>query len=291
MPWVYGEEAPKILAKLLGMKQKLMPYIYSNVSSNLQLGAIILTPSAGHQSQRCVSCFYPPLTYSDEHCTAIITEDIRVRKLLLIFPHTKTNSIPPPVQRAMWLDFPSDRTTHHLDLQYMFGPSLLVAPVFVPQEVPLEYYLPEGTWTSLWDFTVQKQGPSWVKELVDLDHIPVWIRPGSVIIFGPLGTRRPDYELSKGVEVGIFELGSGHNTEVQVPSGKLKESGGRIGAKREGSKLYIDLTWNGMEIASIFFVYSGVTTLKAVSGATISQKQQKAIVPNRGATQIVVDLE
>lgn len=41
----------------------------------------------------------------------------------------KANETGLPIQRAMILDFEDDRTCHNLDRQYMFGDSLLVAPV------------------------------------------------------------------------------------------------------------------------------------------------------------------
>lgn len=35
-----------------------------------------------------------------------------------------------PLMRSMFLEFPDDPTARPLDRQYMFAPSLLVAPVF-----------------------------------------------------------------------------------------------------------------------------------------------------------------
>ena len=60
--------------------------------------------------------------------------------------HTKGH----PLMRAMFLEFIEDRTTHYLDQQFMLGPSLLVAPSFVPDTEITEYYLPAGRWTSFY---------------------------------------------------------------------------------------------------------------------------------------------
>ncbi|KAG8938339.1 hypothetical protein FRC04_009029 [Tulasnella sp. 424] len=49
-----------------------------------------------------------------------------------------------PVQRHTMLEFPADRTTLHLDQQFMFGRSLLVAPVFTTDDRDTEYYVPAG---------------------------------------------------------------------------------------------------------------------------------------------------
>ena len=70
-----------------------------------------------------------------------------------------------PVQRAMFLEFLWDRTTHYLDRQYMLGPNLLVAPVFVPEGEESEYYLPPGRWTSFFHPTRTIEGPLRAKEV------------------------------------------------------------------------------------------------------------------------------
>ncbi len=70
------------------------------------------------------------------------------------------------MQRAMFLEFPDDPTTQWLDRQYMLGPSLLVAPVFVPVEEESIYYIPKGRWTYYWDQTRTILGPLWVREVV-----------------------------------------------------------------------------------------------------------------------------
>lgn len=53
-----------------------------------------------------------------------------------------------PVMRPMQLEFPDDPAVGYLDRQYMLGTDLLVAPVF-SGDGSVEFYLPEGEWTSL----------------------------------------------------------------------------------------------------------------------------------------------
>ncbi|KAI0933893.1 hypothetical protein AcW1_005587 [Taiwanofungus camphoratus] len=141
-----------------------------------------------------------------------------------------------PVQRAMFLEFPGDRTTHYLDRQYMFGPALLVAPVFVPQGEDSEYYLPAGRWTSFFHPQHTLDGPTWVREAVPLDEIPVWVRPGTVLCLGPRGMGRPDYELSKGVEVQVYELAERQIVQTEVPTGNGARVAGTVRAERQGQE-------------------------------------------------------
>src|SRR5215216_87949 len=53
-----------------------------------------------------------------------------------------------PVLRSMLLEFPDDPACAYLDLQYMLGDSLLVAPVF-SHDGSVSYYVPAGRWTNL----------------------------------------------------------------------------------------------------------------------------------------------
>ncbi|KAH7915998.1 glycoside hydrolase family 31 protein [Hygrophoropsis aurantiaca] len=163
VPWQYGEDAAKSMAKFLDAKHRLMPYIYSHA---------VQAHTNGH-----------------------------------------------PLPRAMFLEFPDDRTTHYLDRQYMLGPSLLVAPVFVPKEEETEYYLPAGRWTSFFHPERTIQGPAWVRETVPLDEIPVWVRPGSILALGPAGSGRPDYALNQNLELHLYEIEPGQSVTAVLSNG------------------------------------------------------------------------
>ena len=79
-----------------------------------------------------------------------------------------------PMMRAMLLEFPEDRTCWYLDQQYMFGPDLLVAPVF-SAEGTVEFYLPAGDWTNYFTGEVIAGG-RWVTERHDFDSLPLYVR-------------------------------------------------------------------------------------------------------------------
>jgi alpha-D-xyloside xylohydrolase len=81
----------------------------------------------------------------------------------------------------MLLEFPEDRTTHSLDVQYMFGPSLLVAPAFKNNEEEVEWYLLKGRWTSFWPAADVIDGTVLVKRKVPYDEIPAFVKPGSLL--------------------------------------------------------------------------------------------------------------
>ncbi len=79
-----------------------------------------------------------------------------------------------PVLRAMTLEFPDDYNCRYLDMQYMLGSALLVAPVFSPTG-DVAYYLPEGEWLNLLTGETA-QGNCWRKEKHGYLSIPLWVR-------------------------------------------------------------------------------------------------------------------
>lgn len=111
-------------------------------------------------------------------------------------PHVNGTS----VMRSMFVEFPDDPACRTLDRQYMFGPSMLVAPVFT-YSGEVSYYLPDGVWTN-W-LTGEKAQGGWRKETHDYDSIPLWVRDGSVIVTNP-GETKPDRVYGENALVSVF---------------------------------------------------------------------------------------
>jgi len=141
-----------------------------------------------------------------------------------------------PMLRAMMLEFPNDPACGYLDLQYMLGDSLLVAPVF-SHDGTVSYYVPEGRWTNLLNGSVIA-GPHWVREAHDFLSLPLLVRPNSII---PIGSRtdQPDYDYSDGVTLRVYQLDDGKNVKVEIPSlkGKIETT---FDIRREGQMIRIE---------------------------------------------------
>jgi len=100
------------------------------------------------------------------------------------------------MMRALVMDFPEDRNALDINDQFMFGKSLLVCPVTTPMYSKdtkedfstvgtREIYLPSGTgWMDFWTGERLKGGQKVVRE-APLDIIPLYVRAGSVIPYGP----------------------------------------------------------------------------------------------------------
>lgn len=168
--------------------------------------------------------------------------------------------------RAMFLQFPEDPTTHHLDRQYMFGPSLLVAPVFVPLGEESVYYLPAGKWTSFFHPERVVQGPVWMTEHVPIGDIPVWVRPGSVLCLGAAGIGRPDYSFAENLYIQAYELEEGQPAHVEIPSEEGTGVQATVSVIRSGNEVKAELSGAGSLVALEVYT-DGISRVQTLSGA------------------------
>ena len=120
-----------------------------------------------------------------------------------------------PMLRAMFLEFPDDPACDYLDLQYMLGDSLLVAPVFT-HNGSVNYYVPAGLWTGLLNGNTV-EGPCWMRETYDFMSLPLLVRPNTAL---PVGSRtdRPDYDYSDDITLKVFQLENGGRIRVEIPT-------------------------------------------------------------------------
>jgi len=89
------------------------------------------------------------------------------------------------LMRPLVMDFPSDKTATGISDQYMFGPSLMISPVYSYKQRERTVYLPgnEG-WYDL-ESGVFISGNQQQSISAPYDRMPVHVRAGSIIPFGP----------------------------------------------------------------------------------------------------------
>lgn len=155
-----------------------------------------------------------------------------------------------PMLRAMVLEFPEDRACRYLDLQYMLGDSLLVAPVFRP-DGEVEYYMPEGRWVHLLSGKTE-QGGCWKKETYDYMSLPLFVRENHIIVTGNRDDV-PDYDYTDEFTILVPEFEDGAEYRCLLPTVE-GENAAVITAKREGSEITVDvsekLNWNIRKIGA-----------------------------------------
>jgi alpha-D-xyloside xylohydrolase len=89
------------------------------------------------------------------------------------------------IMRAMVMDFTSDKNVHGIGDQYMFGPSLLVAPVYKYKTVKRIVYFPGSV--GWYDFYSGKyiEGGKYLEVDAPYERIPLFVKEGSIIPVGP----------------------------------------------------------------------------------------------------------
>lgn len=89
------------------------------------------------------------------------------------------------IMRAMVMDFGSDKTVKNIGDQYMFGPSLLVAPVYKYRARSRNVYFPSSC--GWYDFYtgIYILGGHQLQVDAPYEQIPLFVKEGSIIPFGP----------------------------------------------------------------------------------------------------------
>ena len=165
----------------------------------------------------------------DEESSEVVRHFTRLKCRLMPYIYQKAveaHETGVPVLRPMMLEFPEDPACEDLDLQYMLGDALLVAPVF-KESGEVTYYVPEGEWIDLLSGQ-RKAGGRWYKETYDFFSLPLLIRPGKAIPLGriPEGAEaQPDYDYLQGIEIVPGVFGEGDSYRVHIPDLQGKTAG------------------------------------------------------------------
>ena len=171
---------------------------------------------SSHSRLHGSSSYRVPWLFDEESCD-VVRKFTRLKCRLMPYLYgaaVEAHEHGTPMMRPMMLEFPDDPACDTLDRQYMMGESLLVAPVF-HADSHVDYYLPDGLWTSLLDGR-KVQGGHWQRETHDFLSLPLMVRPGTVL---PMGKHddRPDYDYTDGLELHVYQLAEGQTVTVKIP--------------------------------------------------------------------------
>ena len=117
---------------------------------------------------------------SNTHNCATVCSPISISKRLQA-THTAK-----PIVRALVIDYPHDRNVWHIDDQYLFGDSMLIAPILASLEESTQrtLYLPAGIWIDYWNKEVINSRGEWIERPIDLETMPIYVKAGSIIPYG-----------------------------------------------------------------------------------------------------------
>lgn len=125
-------------------------------------------------------------TYDKVEPILIDYDKLRYRLMPYIYSLAwKVSSEDYTIQRPLVMDWRTDPKTWNLGDEFMFGPAILVSPVLKAGAVRRNVYLPASEeWYDFWT------GKTWhgnqeIEADAPLDHIPLFVRAGSIIPMGP----------------------------------------------------------------------------------------------------------
>ena len=219
-----------------------------------------------------------PWDYGDE-ALRIFRDTVRLRYRLLPYIITYAHVAAEtslPMLRAMVLEFPDDPNTYTMDLQYMFGAELMVAPIY-NSAGRRPVYFPEGRWVDYWTHEVI-EGPQtrWIE--VPLEVLPLYVRANALV---PT-IEPPDHVTDEPFEVVTFDayLFDEGSFALRDTDGLTQVvatlDGGRLDVEVEGAKRAL-----GLRVVPL----AGVPRVEAVrvNGAAVEEVDGLEIVLDVGA--------
>ncbi len=138
-----------------------------------------------------------------------------------------------PIMRALWLHDPSDPAAVSRGDEYMWGSDLLVAPVVEKGAATRRLYLPRGVWIDFWTEDPIAGGRD-IDRAVDLAMLPLYVKSGTVIPFGPIKQHTGE-ATTEPVELVVYAGRDGESS--------LYEDDGTSFAYRQGAWMRIAMTW------------------------------------------------
>ncbi|MBF9254026.1 DUF5110 domain-containing protein [Pontibacter sp. 172403-2] len=131
------------------------------------------------------------------------------------------------IMRALVMDFGQDKKVFNIGDQFMFGPGLLINPVYEYKATTRSLYLPAGTgWYNLYDGKYVKGGQQLTAD-APYERMPIFVKEGAILPFGPeieYAAEKPAETITLyvyGGKDGKFELYEDENTNYNYEKGKF----------------------------------------------------------------------
>lgn len=167
----------------------------------------------------------------------IVRKYLELRYRLLPYTYTiarECTDTGMPMMRALWLHHHDDRQAIARGDQFLWGRDILVSPVVEKGAVSRRLYLPRGAWFDLWT-EERLDGGREIDRKVDLETMPLHVRAGAILPFGP-------------VKQYVDEPVTGPLTVVVYPGANgafsMYEDDGRTFDYKKGAWMRTAFAWN-----------------------------------------------
>jgi alpha-glucosidase/alpha-D-xyloside xylohydrolase len=138
-----------------------------------------------------------------------------------------------PMMRALWLHHAGDPQAVSRGDQFLWGRDLLVSPVVEKGAASRRLYLPRGTWIDFWT-EEEVAGGREIDRKVDLATIPLHVRAGAVLPFGPV-RQYTDQPIDAPLSLVVYPRADGTSS--------MYEDDGKTFDYRKGAWMRIEMTW------------------------------------------------
>jgi alpha-glucosidase/alpha-D-xyloside xylohydrolase len=181
-----------------------------------------------------------------------------------------------PLIRSLGLSFPEDPTAWATADAYLFGPGLLVAPVFEQGATERKVYLPAGDWYDFWT-AKRVAGGRTVTAQASLETMPLFVRAGSIVPTGPV----KQYVAEPSTEPLRLTVYPGADGSFQ-----LYDDDGLSFAYEKGAFSLVELRWNDTKRTLHYSLgKGGLLPAKAMTVA-LAGGEVKRIVPRQAVQTI-----
>ena len=188
----------------------------------------------------------------------------------------ETHTTATPLIRSLGLSFPEDPAAWATADAYLFGPGLLVAPVFEQGATDRRVYLPAGIWYDFW--TAKRiEGGKTVTVAASLDTMPLLVRAGSIVPTGPV----KQYVAEPSTDPVLLTVYAGADGSFQ-----LYDDDGLSFAYEKGALGTVNLRWDDAARTLHYSVGSGGLLPAKELMVSLAGGEAKRILPRHAAQAV-----
>jgi alpha-glucosidase (family GH31 glycosyl hydrolase) len=178
-----------------------------------------------------------PSELANPRVEPIVRKYLELRYRLLPYTYTIARECTEtglPLMRALWLHHHDDPQAVSRGDQYLWGRDILVSPVVEKGATSRRLYLPRGEWFDFWT-EERLEGGREIDRTVDLETMPLHVRAGAILPFGPV-KQYVDEPVAAPLIVVVYP---GANATFS-----LYEDDGKTFDYKKGAWMRIAMAWN-----------------------------------------------